>query len=91
MYIVAFILGGVLAVFLLSTLVGFVAFRKVDPPKKQLFSVTVAFVIASILGAYGLADGDEPKFLQSIIQYGIASILLLAIQMAVFFVKRKSS
>ncbi len=91
MYLIAFLLGAVLGIFLLSSLVGFVAFRKVSLLKKQIFSVAIAFVIASILGAYGLADGGEPKFLQSTIQYGIASIILLAIQITVFYVKRKSS
>lgn len=91
MYTVAFILGGVIAILILSTLVGYVAFRKVEPPKRQLYSVAAAFVIASILGAYGLANGGEPKFIQSTIQYGIASIVLLIIQVSIYFVKRKNS
>ena len=85
------LMGAVLAIYLLSTLAGFVAFRKVKPPRKQIFSIIFAFVFASILGAYGLANGGEPKFsnfLQSTVEYGIASIIWLVIRIALFYKKR---
>jgi len=47
-----------------------------------------AFVLASILGAYGLADEGEPKFFQSTFDYGVASIIWLAIQMTIYFKNR---
>jgi hypothetical protein len=52
-------IGAVFGIFLLSKLVELILFRKVDPPKKQIFSTTLAFVFASIIGAYGLADEGE--------------------------------
>jgi len=90
MYLVAgFILGGIIAIFLLSKLVGVIAFRKVASPKKQIFSVCIAFVLATILAGYGFADGGPPTFSEAGIQYGIASIILLAIQLAEFYIKKK--
>jgi hypothetical protein len=83
-----FYIGAVFGVFLLSKTAELFVFRQVNPPKKQIFSTMSAFVLASILGAYGLADEGEPKFFQSTFDYGIASIIWLAIQMTIYFKNR---
>jgi hypothetical protein len=79
-----FYIGAVFGIFLLSKTAELFVFRQVNPPKKQIFSTMSAFVLASILGAYGLADEGEPKFFQSTFDYGIASIIWLAIQMTIY-------
>ena len=83
-----FYIGAVFGIFLLSKTAELFVFRQVNPPKKQIFSTMSAFVLASILGAYGLADEGEPKFFQSTFDYGVASIIWLAIQMTIFFKNR---
>ena len=83
-----FYIGAVFGIFLLSKTAELFVFRQVNPPKKQIFSTMSAFVLASILGAYGLADEGEPKFFQSTFDYGIASIIWLAIQMTIYFKNR---
>ena len=83
-----FYIGAVFGICLLSKTAELFVFRQVNPPKKQIFSTMSAFVLASILGAYGLADEGEPKFFQSTFDYGIASIIWLAIQMTIYFKNR---
>jgi hypothetical protein len=83
-----FYIGAVFGIFLLSKTAELFVFRQVNPPKKQIFSTMSAFVLASILGAYGLADEGEPKFFQSTFDYGVASIIWLAIQMTIYFKNR---
>lgn len=91
MYQTGFILGSIIAIFLLSKLVGVIAFRKISSPKKQIFSVFVAYVLATVLAGYGLADGGPPEFVEAAIRYGIAAIILLSIQMIVFYAQQKNS
>ena len=83
-----FYIGAVFGIFLLSKSAELIVFRKISPPKKQIFSTMLAFVLASTIGAYGLADEGEPKFFQSTFDYGVASIIWLAIQMTIFFKNR---
>lgn len=90
MYLTGFILGGIIAIFLLSKLVGVIAFRKTSPPKKQVFSICVAYALATVLAGYGLADGGPPEFVEAAVRYGIAAIILLSVQLIVFYAQRKS-
>jgi peptidoglycan/LPS O-acetylase OafA/YrhL len=87
----AFMLGAVVGIFLISSLVGFLVFRKIDKLKKHLYSISIAWVIATIIAGYGMADGGDPQFLAAAINYGIASIILLAIYFSVDFVSKKFS
>lgn len=84
----AFIIGAVIGMFLISSLVGFVAFRKVEKPKKYFYSIPLAWVLATILAGYGMADGGEPQFIVAAINYGIASSILLAIYVGIYFVRK---
>jgi len=85
----AFIFGAVLAIMLISTIIGAIVFRKVAPPKKQIFSTGVAFVVATIIAGYGFFNGGKPTFHLSAQLYGIASIILLAIYLPAFYIKQK--
>jgi peptidoglycan/LPS O-acetylase OafA/YrhL len=85
----AFLAGAVIAMFLISSLVGFLVFRKTDKPKKHLFSVPIAWVIATVIAGYGLADGGAAKFSTAAINYGIASIILIGMYISADFVSRK--
>ncbi len=73
----AFILGAVGAIFILSKLVGFLLLRKFDQPKKQFLSIPIAWVLAVVIAGYGMSMGVRLDF--AAINYGIASIILLCI------------
>ena len=75
----AFILGAVGAIFILSKLVGFLLLRKFDQPKKQFLSIPIAWVLAVVIAGYGMSDGGPPRLDFAAINYGIASIILLCI------------
>ncbi len=77
-----FILGAVLGIFLISSLIELVALRKIAKPKRHYFSVPIAWLVATLLAGYGMADGGDPQFYRAAINYGIASIILLAICLA---------
>jgi O-antigen/teichoic acid export membrane protein len=83
----AFLAGAVIAMFLISSLVGFLVFRKTDKPKKHLFSVPIAWGIATVIAGYG--EGGTSPFLTAAINYGIASIILLAIYLSSDFLLGK--
>ncbi|MBL4584016.1 MAG: hypothetical protein JKX83_05310 [Pseudomonadales bacterium] len=87
----AFILGAVLGMYLISSLVGFVAFRKMEKPKKHYLSVPIAWVLSTILAGYGMADGGDPQFVAAAINYGIASVTLLAIYAVTHLVRKTPS
>lgn len=87
-----FLVGAVIGILILSTLVSFLVFRKVESPKKQVYSVIVAYLLSIVLAGYGSADGGQPQFLAATINYGIASVILLSIQLLLFhFQKKKAS
>jgi peptidoglycan/LPS O-acetylase OafA/YrhL len=89
---VAFIAGGVVGIFILSSLVSFIALRKVVKPKKYVISVPIAWVLATILAGYGSATQDQnPQFLTAAINYGIAALILLAIQTGVFHLRKEKN
>jgi len=81
----AFILGAAIGLFIISSLVGLVAFRKTEQPKKHFF-------VSNCVGARndycGLWGGD-PQFIVAAINYGIASIILLVIFIAAHLVRKK--
>ena len=81
--------GAVLVILFISTIIGATVFRKVAPPKRQIFSTAVAFVVATLIAGYGFVNGGKPTFHLSAQLYGIASIILLAIYLPAFYVKQK--
>jgi len=91
MYLAGFILGGMIAIYLLSKLAGVLAFRKVPPPKRQVFSVGVAFIVATVIAGFALADEGQTAFGRAALLYGIASILVLGIQLLVFYKNRENA
>ena len=85
------ILGSVFGIFLISSLIGFVLFRKMEKPKKNYLSISIGWVLGTILAGYGSADGGDPQFIVAAINYGIASIILIAIYAATHFVRKKQA
>ncbi|HEX7082034.1 MAG TPA: hypothetical protein VF329_13565 [Gammaproteobacteria bacterium] len=73
---VGFLLGAVIVIVVLSAAVSGVLLRRLQAPQKHLISVGVAWVIASVLGAYGMADGGPPAFAESALSHGIAAIIV---------------
>jgi len=86
-----FLIGAVIGMYLLSSLVGFIAFRKTEKPKKYLYVIPISWLLATVMAGYGLANGGEPLFVVAAINYGIASVILLAMHMISYFIKNPSS
>jgi len=86
-----YLAGAVIGMYLISSLVGFIIFRRTDKPKKYLYTIPIAWILATIIAGYGLADGGEPKFAVAAINYGTASIILLAIRMISHFLKNTNN
>jgi hypothetical protein len=84
-----FIFVAVIGTYLLSTLVGFIFFRNIAKPRKYYYSIPITWVVSTFLAGYGFVDGEESKFLNSAVSYGIASIILLSIYIVPDFLKKR--
>lgn len=91
MYYIQFFLGAVIAIFILSIIIRGIFLRKIGEPKKQLVSLGAAYILSIILAGYGMADGGDPKLLDAAVNYGIATIILLVVEMAIYHGKSKNS
>ena len=88
----ALLLGSMCGIFLLSSLIGFIFFRKVKKPKKNYLSILIGWALATIIGGYGLAEGGgEPQFASAGIQYGLASAILLGLHGIIGLFKGRNS
>ncbi|MFV0477525.1 MAG: hypothetical protein ACK5ME_06815 [Parahaliea sp.] len=83
----AIVFGGVLGLFVIASLLAATLFRKCNKPGRQVCSVLLAWLIATVLAAYGMANGEEPDFISSALIYGAAAIILLAIYLGVYFAR----
>ena len=79
-----FLIGAVIGTLVFSYLVDVIFLRKVDQPKKLFVSVLITFPAVSIIAAYGMADGGQPVFVTSFINYGIASVIVLALRFSFY-------
>ena len=85
----AFIIGAMVAMYVFSFVFRLTIFRKLEFPKKQIYSIALLYPIVAILYAFGAADGGELKFVEGFIDYGFASVLLVAIYFIWDFLKKK--
>lgn len=82
------LVGALVAMYLLSSLVGFIALRSAGAPRKQLISVLIAWAMATVLAGFGMADGGAPQFVPAAAQYGLAGLIVLAIKISVHHLRR---
>ena len=80
-YIGAYI-GGSLAVYVMSLLLGRIFFRKQHEKKKIIYSVALAFIVAVIISGFGAADGGP--FNPQIATYFISSVIVLAYRFIIY-------
>jgi uncharacterized membrane protein len=74
-------------VFLFSNLL----FKKKESPKRELFALPLAWMVASIAGGYMNATTGVPRFDVSLLQYGIGAFLLLIYYVSAAFAKKRAS
>ena len=79
-----FILGSILGVYIFSFLFILTFFKKLKPPKKQIYSISISYPIVSTISAFGSADGGDPNYLSGFIDYGVGSIILIIIYLIYF-------
>jgi hypothetical protein len=82
------LVGSYVAVHLLSALLGAVPFRRIQAPVKQLLSIGTAFVIVTLVGTYVLAGDGELQFRQLASWAAWPSLILLAVQLTRYYLKR---
>ena len=78
-YQIGQIIGGMVIIYLISFLFRISVFRKLYIPKKQIYSILLAYFLGGLLAGYGKADGGAAKFFESFYQYGAVTALLIAI------------
>ena len=84
------ILTSLIGVWVLVWLIGNLLFKKKSNPQKELFSLPLAWMVASIAGGYAIANGGPPRFDVSILQYGIGAFLLLIYYVSASFAKKRN-
>ena len=80
------IFGGAIAIFALSLLFGRILFRKFELKKKVVLSVTVSFLLSTILSGFGAMDGGSYK--PQIITYFSSSLIVLILWFGWIFLKK---
>ena len=79
---VGYYIGGSIAVYLLSLLLGRFFFRKQHEKKKIIYSVALAFIVAVILSGFGAADGGP--FNPQVATYFISSVIVLVFRFIIY-------
>ena len=69
------VIGGVIPVWLLSLLFGWLLLKNAKPKKKIYVSVCIAFAVAIIISGFGNANGGP--FNPMIVEYVISSLFVL--------------
>ena len=62
----AFIIGAMISMYVFSFVFRLTIFRKLEFPKKQIFSIVLLYPIVAILYAFGAADGGELKLVEGL-------------------------
>jgi uncharacterized membrane protein len=79
-YSMGAMVGGVIAIYLLTRLVLLVFRDKKHEIKFIIISAVVALAIATVLGGFGFADGNQPDFVLSFSMYVIPTVLVVVIE-----------
>ena len=79
-YSIGQLIGGVIAIYLLTRLLLLVFRDKKHEMKFITISAAIALFIATVLGGFGFADGNKPDFVLSFSIYVIPAVLVVAIE-----------
>jgi tellurite resistance protein TehA-like permease len=82
------LIGAIIGIYALSYIFRLTLFRKLDAPKKQIYSILLLYPVAIIVSGYGRANVGEPGFLTGFILYGIATIVVIAITLVIFYLRK---
>ncbi len=86
---IGFLVAAVIVLFLLSRVIGFVAFRNAEPPKKQVISALLAWGVVTFIGGLGMAEDGAPKFFQAALAYGIPAVILALVESGIAVAKQE--
>ena len=75
------LIGALIAAFLLTSLYKKLAKKFLEEPKLTLVAVALAAITATVIGAFGMANGGSPQWGASASVYISAHIIYLAIVM----------
>ena len=80
------VIGGCVPIFLLSLLFGKFLFRNFELKKKVVLSITVSFLVSTILSGFGAMDGGS--YNPQIITYFLSSLIVLILWFGWIFLKK---
>jgi len=80
------VIGGSIPIFLLSLLFGKFLFQNFEIKKKLILSITVSFLVISILSGFGGMDGGN--YNPSILRYFLSSLIVLVLWFGWIFLKK---
>ena len=83
------IIGGIIPVWLLSLLFGWLLLKNAEPKKKIYVSVCIAFAVAIIISGFGNANGGP--FNPMIVEYVISAVIVICIRLGIEGFKTKAS
>lgn len=81
MYVIAFMLGGLIVTFLVSRLVRNTVLRKLPDPPRALASGAITLAITTVLGGFGMANGGKPNFVGPFALYFIPTAIWVVVDM----------
>lgn len=75
-------IGGIVSIWLLYTLIGFLAKKiKNDSPVLRMVSGVITYMLASTLYAFGSADGGDPNFLIGFSLYILPTLFVVPLDL----------
>lgn len=82
-------IGGVIPIYLLSLLFGWIFFRKSEIRKKIIYSVIVSYLVSTILSGFGNMNGGS--FNPFVIEYLMSSIIVIGIRLGFNSLKKNKN
>ena len=80
------VIGGSIPIFLLSLLFGKFLFQNFEIKKKLVLSITVSFLVSTILSGFGKMDGGS--YNPSILIYFLSTLIVLVLWFSWIFLKK---
>lgn len=82
-------IGGIVPIWLLSLLFGWLLLKNAEAKKKIIVSVSIAFAVAIIISGFGNANGGP--FNPMIVEYVISAVIVICIRLGIESFKTKAS
>ncbi len=81
------VIGGMVAIFLISLLFGKLFFKNKDQTTKIIYSTILSYLVSVILSGFGNMNGAG-VFSPFLIEYFISSVLLIVIRLGILKIKK---